>query len=366
MNSQAAPAAPAPAHLSGADWARALGVIGVILIHEEYYPNQTSGFAAQLFPAIDMLARFSVPLFIILTAIMLGYRQGAYSSVGQFLQRRLSRSVMPWLVWAPIYFLWDITIQPVIVQQCGQFTFAHCAEQFFLYGGGHLYFLLIVPQLYLLSLIWPLGRRGRLIAAVTCMAIQTGLHFFRLYGVNDSAIGNELIWWHGPQFFYYWIGYFAVGVLIGGEIKRGIKLPGNAWLWLLGCFVSAALVIGFTFSAAPNFNPFLTGVGAFGHPFMPLWAFSTLGLFWIWGRNRHSKIIDEVSTYSLGIYILHPLFLPYTTNALLPMALPWSLLGSAVQVALLLALAYVLCRLIAATPLASIIGNQPTPLKPRA
>jgi surface polysaccharide O-acyltransferase-like enzyme len=80
--------------------------------------------------------------------------------------------------------------------------------------------------------------------------------------------------------------------------------------------------------------------------------------------RRHPRLrtaVETVSRYSLGVYIVHEALL-YLPGRLLSGALESHLPGSAVAfpvlVAATLALALVLARLLAATPLAITIGNE--------
>ena len=50
------------------------------------------------------------------------------------------------------------------------------------FGPGHLYFLLLIAQLYLLLLVLPRSRRGLILFAAAALALQLGLGVYHTYG----------------------------------------------------------------------------------------------------------------------------------------------------------------------------------------
>src|SRR5437879_1015803 len=102
------PAATAPRRLPGADALRALAAVAVVVIHASHWPLQDHGADDAVYGSITLLARFAVPAFVMLAGLVLGFRYGSERLGGAFLLRRARRSVVPFLIWAPIFCVIDI------------------------------------------------------------------------------------------------------------------------------------------------------------------------------------------------------------------------------------------------------------------
>ena len=168
-------------HLAGADFLRAFATLAVIATHAVQWPQQSAGLDHRFWRDIDQLTRFAVPAFVVLSGVVLAYTYGDRQLDGAFIRRRLQRSVLPWLVWAPLYWIFDYYVNDTNGHDPASIA------TWFATGGGHLYFLLIVPQLYLVFMVWP--RRPDLAAGLACgaLAVQTALCVWRLYATIPNG-----------------------------------------------------------------------------------------------------------------------------------------------------------------------------------
>ena len=289
------PAARGRQWLSGPELARAAAAVAVVLIH-------TSAWAGgSLFLNINTATRFSVPAFVILSGLLTAYaaRGGRRSP----LLRRLRRTVVPWLAWAPLYLvlsLWagDLprTAHDILVWVEG--------------GGGHLYFLLLIPQLYVAYRFWPRSHRWALAAAF--LTLQMLLGAVRLYlPIHGFWQSWFTIWW-GYMYFPYWLGYFALGVAIGGELRAARQRP---TLWIAGTGLATVLTyiaLDMWAVAGSPLPAYGGGTGAFIVPLMtPFAVAATLFLLSVGTaapatEARWWPVVRTLSDASLGIYIVHP------------------------------------------------------------
>jgi surface polysaccharide O-acyltransferase-like enzyme len=346
-----------PRRLEAADALRALATVFVVVIHTSHWPT-----AAVLYNDLDLLSRFAVPAFMLLTGVLLSYQHGGEpDDTGAFVQRRFSRTLLPWLVWAPIYALtgWLFTGDVVPQSVGGLLTFLS-------YGAGHLWFLLLIPQMYLLYLVWPHQRLW--LWAIVALAVQTGLAFYRLYGPMPLAVESQLTLWHGFQLLPFWAGYFALGLAAGrwladsGPPKR-VRASVVA-VAAAATVVSGVLLIAITYGGAPH-GEFQQGTGGFLLPQEPLLVVSVAALVLVAGpalvRRFHALAVTAavLSDNSLAIYILHPLLiylLAKRIEFLLTPGLPTSFVGFLVLTVGGLAAATLASVLLAATPLAPTLG----------
>jgi len=343
--------------LEAADALRALATVLVVVIHTTHWP-----WPAVVFNELDLLSRLAVPAFMMLTGVLLSYRStGEPVSARTFLRRRFSRSLLPWMVWGPFYAFtgWVLTgdVYPQNLDGLGTF---------FSYGAGHLWFLLLIPQMYLIYLVWP--RRRLWLWAGLAFAVQTALAVYRLYGSQPLAFESQLTLWHGFQLLPFWIGYFAVGLAAGRSLaRRGAPRGSHAGIVAAAAaavVASGLLLVFVTYDSSPT-PDFQHGTGAFLLPQEPLYVLSTavLVLFAAPGivrRHRGLALVTRVlSENSLGVYILHPIVVYLIAEQIKPLLfvyMPTAFIGFLVLTVAGLTGSTLASMLISATPLAPTLG----------
>ncbi len=351
------PPADAPrARLVGADATRALATVAVIAIHAAAWPYAPGTPGKHFYDGVQLVVRFAVPVFVLLTGLVLGYAYPKRPAVGSFLKRRLRRSIVPWLAWVPIYLAFDLWTKQLVVHEVNDVI------AWFQAGAGHLYFLIIVPQFYVLFIAWP--RRHPWTAAAVAMAVQTILCTVRLYVPMDGYLEQYVTVWYGFLFFPYWIGYFAIGVALGGEPRISHKRIAIA-VAAIAAIAGNALLVAKPLGGAVNAG-FAEGTGAFLVPWMPLAALPIAALALIAGpsllahRPRLSRLTTLISDNSLGIYIIHPIILwefGYATGAFFLADFLLAIPGFIAFIAIILALSIVATRLLSRTPVAITLGT---------
>jgi surface polysaccharide O-acyltransferase-like enzyme len=336
----------------------------VLVIHADHWPLQQSGADLAVWNYCDLLSRSCVPIFVVLTGLLLTYRRQEHMHLRVFARRRLGRSLLPWAFWLPIYTLIGLFLTFEVTRSWSGVV------SWWLLGGGHLWYLILVPQLYVCFQFWPEGLRARWLLAAAAMALQTALCLYRLYAPQSAPL-QGLFLAYGYEFFFFWIGYFAVGAAIGASLVRNVpRWP--AWPFWLATAAGGALLVGVQLSSADEAS-FANGTGAFLRPLLPIMTITVFAAVAISGERllraydwiRRPAVV--LSRYSLGIYIVHEalLYIPgrILAGPLLQRHLPLSAFGFALLVFVTLGLAYVVTRLIVATPLAITVGLPPEPLR---
>jgi hypothetical protein len=235
-------------------------------------------------------------------------------------------------------------------------------------GAGHLYFLIVVPQLYVLLLLWPARRRPLLLVTAAAVALQVALSIVRLEVPMGSPSGaaHQLMLDHGFELFPFWIGYFALGVLAGRWLaaRQGRGLP--AWPFAVAVPIATWLLLWDDVRGAAN-AAYVQGTGAFLRPLLLPLAVAICGAV-LFGASRVldrmprlRRASDTLSRHSLGVYIIHPLLLALFGRLLLDalhMHLPGSILPFVAITAASGGGALLISALLARTPLAMAIGEE--------
>ena len=345
---------PAGRH-AGADLLRVLATIAVIVIHACVWFASASTLNTAPYRVLATLSNFSVPAFVVLAGYLLARR---YTDPGlSFVWRRARRTIIPWLIWAPILFGFTLGTGQIAGNSSS-------VGQWWASGAGHLYFLLIIPQLYAVFLVWP--RRHRLLIACAALIVQVGLSIVRLYGPTTSSWFDVVTIWYGFLLFPYWIGYFAIGIALDELIARLRRYGSPLWPGLLLTLGGGWLVLTMTYQDAPN-AAYAHGTGAFITPLLPILVTGLAILFLAcpramargWGAL--GRWVRVVSRYSLGIYIVHPIILyaiAMWLNHLLFVNVVDGLIGFVALVGITLTLSIALSALIARTPLAFALGTE--------
>jgi surface polysaccharide O-acyltransferase-like enzyme len=337
-----------------------------VVVHTCHWPYQHDGVDQRLWSGVDLAARFCVPAFVLLSGLLLGLRPGVRERAGAFLRRRARRTLLPFLAWAPLYLLIGLVVT-------GDVDSSRAGVLDWVSGGaGHLYFLVLVPQLYAVFLLWPRRLRPTLWLAGAALVVQLALEIARL-GASLPGPLESLLLWKGYELFPLWIGDFAVGVA-AGRLLAARGDGGDHPRLALACLAALPLTLAGLLAAPGTWmrHPdFAGGTGAFLLPTLVPVVAAVCGavllgapallrrLPWLW------RPVRVLSRDSLGVYITHPLLAYLVGRELLAPLLQDHLPGSAAGFVLLtaatLVLALLVTRLISASPLAPLIGAERRP-----
>lgn len=294
--------------LTELDLLRVVALGAVVLIHSLAWIVASPNVPAYtgLREALLGLSRFCVPAFLLASGLALTWTGSLGGGTRAFLAKRWSRIAVPWLAWTPVFAALGIVAG-------GMSTGWRDVGSWLAFGAGHLYFLVLVGQLYLVFLVMP--RRGRGLVAFTAaaMAVQIALGFYRTYLPQpQGAFGwpaSQLAFEEAP----FYLGYFAVGCLVGANWRRLAALQRWWPLAAAAVAVTAGVFLAESLTVSPDASRH--GTYTFLWPAeIPLTLSVSLLVLWV-GRAYRETLrpaglaISWVSRHSLGLYIVHPIFL---------------------------------------------------------
>jgi surface polysaccharide O-acyltransferase-like enzyme len=343
--------------LAGLDWVRSGALLAVVFIHAGGWlvDASTPAGSSPLAAAITA-ARFCVPALVLASGFALYLRYGARMRSVGFLRRRYGRVLVPFLVWLPVFAavsLWNGDYDP----NPGDFGV------WLLYGAGHLYFLLLIAQLYLLLLFVPTSRRALAFFAAVAVGIQLGLAVWHTYA---APLEGPAAWPFARLSFEeapYWVGLFALGCLAAAHVDRLRRL-------LLAIPAVALVIAVLTWFTWPRIPADFWRQGSYVYlwplmlPYTLVWAALLAAGGPIVGRLSPllAAAVESLSRHSLGVYVLHVLALAFIGRWVAAWPDPVRL---AVMIVGALAAGYGLTLLLSRTRLGAMALGEPPPLARR-
>ncbi len=260
---------------------------------------------------LNTLSRVAVPLFVVLSGYLI-LNRSKIKTVKEFYNKRFSRILYPFIIWLAIYYGWTVYWDGTTL------TWSFIGQTLWGANIWHLYFLIIILELYLIT---PLLERFNdtktrfqqtiLFASLVALSITCSL--LVLLHINIQAYSLTI--------FIPYIGYFYAGYFL-----RDIKVN-KLWmaiffaLYLILAYITNLVADGNTTTFIIfNFSPTIFLMTIF--LFLALKDFhKNFGTKLFTGRLQ--KFINYTGRATFGIYLLHFLVLDLVLKYF--NLLPWQL-----------------------------------------
>ncbi|MFD0679573.1 MULTISPECIES: acyltransferase [unclassified Paenibacillus] len=296
------------------DIVRAFAILAVLIIHgtSEATVELPVGSGSQaLFLAVNKLSNFAVPLFILLSGLVLFYRyidDWSGKQAVTFYLKRVKQILFPYLIWSAFYYLYNqwVFTPKQLHWDWGQFLdLLPWAD-----ASYHLYFMVIIVQFYLLFplLVWLCrawsGFRKSLF--FIGIAIQVAFYSYNhwIEPLNHTASLCVTYFSLFTLGGYIGMNYDAFAAWISRHIRWVLPLTILLGLGFMGLFLlevmTKAVLDNTWYTLLFNIYP----------------MFAAMSFIWI-GRKllqhwpRVSKSLLSLGAVSFGIYLMHPAVLTY-------------------------------------------------------
>lgn len=292
---------------------RVIATIAVIILHVsaiafilEYKPlnvsssNLTTWHIANIF---NSLVRFCVPVFVMLTGVLLLSRK---IELFPFLKRRINRIILPFIFWSAIYSIFNLILK---IKHHEHITFLKCFQSYFIdlaQGASfHLWYIYMIICLYIFIPII-----GPWIKNATNWELSFFLTVWVFTLLTNQLNANLFTADFDFRYFSGYIGYLVLGYSIGHRllITRNIII-----------FAALMFMIGFLITLLGTyFSTLILGSGSSKwHGYLSInVALMSAGIFVLVkagqqkaANSYYIRIRNLINKYSYGIYLVHVLIL---------------------------------------------------------
>ncbi|WP_160646039.1 acyltransferase family protein [Chengkuizengella marina] len=267
---------------------RVIACLSIVFLHSTTQTGNLIGFPnSQYYELLRILLCYATPTFIILSEMILANR---YSNQlpNQFWQKRLKWIYVPFLVFA--------VIDAIIVKQLySNIDLQKKMLSNVFLGSYEGYFILIILQFYVLHyFVIRFNIPMRVLVPISMVVM--GFHLY-LLNTNIPFVQEYKTELKLP--FTAWFGYFTIAFLMGRYYKIiSKKLFKYRWYTILG-LIGSIFIVYFSYKSG------IVGVNSRRMDLFPLTISISLTIM-AWGQAvPNLRIINLISKYSLGIYLVH-------------------------------------------------------------
>lgn len=310
-------------HIPALEYIRGLAMLGVIGIHTGAYSLSNPHVNIHLFALLEILTRFSVPIFFFVSAFGLFLHQRDLSAplnYTAFMKRRMQTVFIPYAVWSVLYLLHTSIISHNFavwsLPLLGKYLFFGLASY-------QLYFLVLLLWFYAFMPLWRILLRRMLqipvVSILLLLFIQIIFNYYSsylLHPVLSNAFLNSFIDYR----MNYWIAHYLFIFLLGAlcalrfnAFKQILKHYSN-YITLSFVITTFGILLyyyyllfykGYSPQEAVYTDHQLSPIGI-------LYTFSS-ALFWFMVFSREqlpafiTATLKVLGKHSYFIYLVHPL-----------------------------------------------------------
>jgi probable poly-beta-1,6-N-acetyl-D-glucosamine export protein len=267
---------------------RVIACLSIVFLHSTSQIGIATGFPkTEYYQLIRTILCYATPTFVVLSEIILANRY-PNKLPEKFWTKRLKWIFAPYISFAIIDALVSYKLSPTV--DVKQMIF----NNIFL-GAFEGYFVLIIFQFYVLHYFVTKYRIP--INVLIPVSILSMIFHFEILNGDIAFVQENMGLFKIP--FTAWFGYFTIAYVIGKHYKKvSALLYKHKWLTLAGVTVSLMCVFIF-------FKAGYTSVGSRRIDILPLTIAISVAVI-AWGQLlKNFKIINIISNYSFGIYLLH-------------------------------------------------------------
>lgn len=308
------------------EYIRGLSMLGVIGIHTGAYSLTNPDVNIHLFALLEIVTRFSVPIFFFVSAfgLFLHHDLQAPFNYVSFMKKRCRTVLVPYIVWSLLYMLHYTYISGDISP-----WFPGILYKYFLFGlaSYQLYFLVILLWFYSFMPLWRILVRKmigspRLYLSVL-LVLQIAVNYYSSY-ILEANFSNHYINLAVQYRLSYWIIHYLFIFLLGAVCAihyQQFIIVLKKHRTAITCFFCITLLGMISFYYHLLVNKHYTPEGAVNtvHQLSPIGVLYTLAttlfLLLLFEVHRPSPafkaILAQLGERSYAVYLVHPFIMYY-------------------------------------------------------
>jgi surface polysaccharide O-acyltransferase-like enzyme len=295
------------------DVAKIAAIVAVVIVHTCSIPNfDLAGLTGKTWfvtTVFEIFNRWCVPLFVMVSGMLLLQSKTAAESPGSFYRRRASRIAIPLIGWSIFYRFFANWTGP-------NPSFEENVQ--LLYGGVpyfHLYFLYLIAGLYLICPYLARAIDGLTQSQLAGLSIGALAFGFFVLGVPPWLPGTGA---NAFSMFLPFVGYFIAGAWLARvKIDRQLVVAGGAMFVLIGIAASLA-TYEFAHTSTRLEWAYLYNYATPTVIVMSVWVFIAIRYLCeareARGPIRHMKALHYVGEATFGVFLIHPVFFTLWTQ----------------------------------------------------
>lgn len=286
-----------PGRIESLDIYRALAMLAVVGIHVlGHFLGEWRGTAWIIAALANRALQFAVPAFLTLSAFLNVRTAMRGGSLRVYAKKRILRAAWPYLVWTLIFAAFRSWEHSETLTAANLTTWLLTGKAYY-----HLYFLLLVLQLYVilpLLAVWFRYRPRIALVILVTVVLQGAIFFINRLTLWFTLPGSTILWYLPSVMLGCWLSPRR-------SLKQTVRSGTPAALVALALSAAVYLPLGLALLRGET--------GFAGRLQIALWiyvsaaAFLLLALSQRLARTFVSRALRPVGSRSLEIYILHPL-----------------------------------------------------------
>ena len=279
------------------DYCRIVSALAVVALHVTA-PNSVENDACYF---VNQMCRFAVPLFFLLSGMSLynGYKDRDRIEALSFYRRRFGKILLPYLMWTAIYLLY--LVRGDLTKLTWQFALEKSV-----FGVGHLYFILIIMQAYILfPLIFRLYKKNHRAVLAVSLIVTMFLNVAAILPAWDIFIAPPEHVSLYYMIFFSWMFFFVFGMYAADRYDDMMAFASkNRWRLWCAAYICLMLLVGIgrmTDTYASSMKPSIIVYS----------VLIFLAMFSSFGGMKITPQIIWLSEQSFAVYLCHILILGF-------------------------------------------------------
>ncbi|TQR18163.1 acyltransferase family protein [Psychrobacillus soli] len=286
---------------------RAVSCLAIVFIHSissilNYW--ETPYDTKEILTNIQMFLMFGTPVFIFISEFVISYKYKNTLKTN-FLRNRLKFILIPYFFMALLHtIIWTFKSGDII-SNLGQFSISLVRSIFL--GEFIGYFILIIFQFYIMHILFVKYISNHVKPKyIIAFCIIINVLYLGFFNFSEPITGLSYLWERYYMLFPAWLIYFCIGYYSGVYYSNFKKFIVQNSHYIMQLPVVAVLLMYFI-----HINDIISIVSSKRIDIVIYTLSMVIFIFCIGDRfnNQQKKFFKWMSSYSIGIYLLHPIFI---------------------------------------------------------